>query len=116
MRELLYPKVKEAKSIDYRWEGYSDVIVFSTDDSIKDLADWYFNQFESFDELLFEDSDLSLNLYSGGLQIARIMAVAVEAEDSLEDLVSFITPRFFQSMLRDSPRTIGALFIVQRNE
>ena len=112
MHKLMYPNVTASVPLDYKWDGYESVTLFSSDDSLQQVADWCSKQASSVEKLHLDDSDLSLILFDGDIKVARFMAVAVEDEESRDDLMSYVSPKLFEPMLEKEPTIIGAFFVI----
>lgn len=113
MNTLLYPRSKEHAPLEYGWEGYSEVIVFSTDDEISKLALWYRNLgYEVIDDSIASTSvQLQLREKGHSENVAEVLAVATQEEESVLDLTSYIGSRSLETFAEAMPTTIGTLFI-----
>ena len=105
MHPLIYPRHTKVATLEYDWDGYSTVMMFSTDDDVETVQAWYRKLDLKLDAV---DSD-QYHFFSDAARRKKVAAVSFAYEESFEDLSSYLGSEELDSMIAAKPETIGVL-------
>ncbi len=113
---LVYPHCKRVDTLDYDWEGYSVIILFSSEDSLASVKRWYV-QSDLNPKVVFDMAEVDsfqCHLFADVTQQTRVAEVCLAGPEAFADLSSYLSSASLEEMIQDEPRTIGALFVRQQ--
>jgi hypothetical protein len=109
MNFLVYPRCTKVANLEYAWEGRSAVILFSSDDTLETVQEWYRKQ----DLVSEEVCPDQFHFFSDNKRRKKIAEVAIADPESVDDLTSYIGSKVLDAMIKRKPRTIGVLWIMK---
>ena len=109
MNALVYPRCTKVANLEYAWEGRSAVILFSSDDPLAKVREWYRKRDLVWDEVCPDQ----FHFFSDKKRRKKIAEVAVAEPESVDDLASYIGSKVLDAMIKRKPKTIGVLWIMK---
>jgi hypothetical protein len=109
MNALVYPRCTKVANLEYGWEGRSAVILFSSNDDLEAVQEWYCEQDLSLEEVCPDQC----HFFSDDKHRKKIAEVCFANSESFEDLSSYLGSKRLDAMIKKKPRTIGVLFIMK---
>ena len=109
----MIPGLISKSPISYGWSGYDVVEVFVSEAKLGD----YEASLQALDlrieKIQGEDGCLQYRLYRGADEVHayEIIAAALDSEDDVYDIESYVGEKQFEGLDRTGARSIGALFV-----
>ncbi len=109
MNDLVYPRCTKVATLEYEWEGRSAVILFSTDDELETVQEWYRGRDLSL-EVVAPDQ---YHFFTDDTHRKKVAEVGFADSESFEDLSSYLGSEALDAMIAKQPQTVGVLWIMK---
>ena len=108
MHPLIYPRHTKVATLEHGWDGYSSVMMLSTEDDEDTVQEWYRNQ-----KLSLDGSFDQYDFYTDDTRQKKVAEVVFATAETFEDLASYISSETLDAMVAKKPATIVVVFVVK---
>jgi hypothetical protein len=114
-RMTIYPRVVKAVPVEFDWEPFSSVTLFSTQDSYAEVLDWYLREFPDADHRPQSDGHSESYLPDRTQPESSILLADLDVPEAVANLDAYIGSTRLMPLASDrSAHVLGALFIHRR--
>lgn len=119
LNDFLPPSTLACHQLEYEWEPYAEIIVFSADMDLADIDRWYVDNFEieRRDESKYAPGQLTI-YFSTDAQGRSVSVCLADTSvlDAADNLSAYVYSEHFEEIIDSNPRLIGVLFMEDLNE
>ena len=119
LTDFLPPSTIAYEPLEYEWDPYAEVIVFSADIGLRDLDRWYASKFAVH---LREDNDYDpgqITIYFHADAKSRDVSVCLadtSVDRAIGNLTSYVASDRLKKLIETNPPLVGVVFMEDLNE